>query len=178
MIHLHTLGPSGTNCERAAFEYLRRANRDGRVHLHPTLEDAVDEMMKVDDGERLLVGCVVYPRLHEIVFRNLGTLTMTDCFVIDTHEMVFASKKQRLDDIRSVCTHPAPEHLVGLVPGLAPREVVRCDSNAHAGQLCAADVHDGCITTSVAARDNGLHVHKNFGPVPMGFSVHRKESRA
>jgi prephenate dehydratase len=177
MLTIHTLGPSGTNCERAANEYLSRIKRDGNVRLHSTLENAVVEMMKSGD-ESLLLGCVVYPKLHEIVFQNLMRLKMTECFVIDTYEMVFASNKERLEDVTSVCTHPAPEHLVGLVPGLAPRQVVQCNSNAEASRLCAESIHDGCITTSVAARNNRLVIHKNFGPVPMGFTIHRKEACA
>jgi prephenate dehydratase len=177
MLTIHTLGPAGTNCERAAEEYLNRIKQDGTIQLHPTLEAAVAEMMKSED-ESVLLGCVVYPKLHEIVFQNLLRLKITECFVIDTHEMVFASNKDRLEDVASVCTHPAPEHLVGLVPGLSPRRVVQCNSNAEASRLCAENVHDGCITTSVAARGNRLIIHKNFGPVPMGFSIHRKEALA
>lgn len=177
MIHIHTLGPAGTNCEKAAIEYLGRFDGAGCIHLHRTLEDAVDEMMRKAD-ESVLLGCVVYPKLHEIVFRNLGRLRITDCFVVDTYEMVFASTKPRLADIRTVGTHPAPENLVVLMEGLRDVEVVHCDSNAAAARLCAAGRYDACVTTLAAAREHGIGVHRSFGPVPMGFSIHAKEARS
>ncbi len=132
-------------------------------------------MLKLDEVESVLLGCVVYPNLHEIVFRNLGKLTMVECFVMDTYEMVFASTKEWLEEVSTVCTHPAPAYLVGLVSGLHPNSVVHSDSNAEASRLCAGGAYDGCITTLAAAEANKLVVHKNFGPVPMGFSIHRKE---
>lgn len=175
MINVHTLGPTGTNCEKAAHEYLRRESKAGKILLHETLEAAVEELINSDEGG-VLLGCIVYPKLHDIVFKNLRTLKLVDCFVIDTHEMVFAGRDNSLAAISSVGTHPAPKHLVLEVPDLRRDvEVTICDSNSAASLKCANGDFDACITTDVAANANGLHIFKSFGPVPMGFSIHGKE---
>lgn len=44
MINIHTLGPAGTNCEKAAYYWLNKNNQQGNIILHPTLETAVKEM--------------------------------------------------------------------------------------------------------------------------------------
>lgn len=41
---LHTLGPTGTNCEAAAHAWFRRQGGVGRVELHSTLEQAVERI--------------------------------------------------------------------------------------------------------------------------------------
>lgn len=175
MINVHTLGPTGTNCEKAAQEYLRRQSKAGNIRLHETLEVAVEELINSEEGG-VLLGCIVYPQLHDIVFKNLGKLKLVDCFVIDTHEMVFAGRSTSLSAISSVGTHPAPKHLVSEVLDLRPDvRVTICDSNSAASLQCANGDFDACITTDVAATKNGLHIFKSFGPVPMGFSIHGKE---
>lgn len=66
---IHTLGPSGTNCEAAANNYLEKKKAKGKICLHETLEKAVSEIEH--DENSLLLGCVVYPELHTLVFSNL-----------------------------------------------------------------------------------------------------------
>lgn len=63
---LHTLGPTGTNCEAAAHAWFRRQGGVGRVELHSTLEQAVERMP--EDDTHALLSCVVYPELHTLVF--------------------------------------------------------------------------------------------------------------
>lgn len=165
-IHVHTLGPTGTNCEAAAHYWLkRRGVEEHHVTLHPTLEDAAEAVIGTS-SPHVLLGCVVYPDLHHLVFKNLKDLALLECFVMPTHSMVVAG------DMRSqrprVATHPAP---INLLDEWDP-EIVLVDSNAEAALTCSQGATDACVTTSVAAASAGLPVVKDFGPVPMGFSIH------
>lgn len=162
---LHTLGPSGTNLESAAHEWFRRRGFDGEVVLHDSLENALADVPAT--GEHALVACAVYPDLHTLTFSNLDRLTMVDSFLLPTHNMVWAS---RTDTPRSAATHPAPS---GLVPDDVERRIVL--SNAQAAIDCAQGITDACITTIVAARAHDLPVLRDFGPVPMVFTIHRVE---
>lgn len=161
---IYTLGPTGTNCERAAVEWFRRIGiTTGSVHLHPTLEDALEAMPL--DGQAALLGCVVYPELHNLVFQNLHRITLADQFLMPTHRMVLASRDGEMP--RTVATHPAPQSLVPV--GLTR---ILSTSNAQAAHDCATGATDGCITTLPAVDAHGLHVVEDFGPVQMGFTIH------
>ncbi|WP_286146036.1 hypothetical protein [Shigella sp. FC1967] len=104
MINIHTLGPSGTNCEKAAHYWLNKNNRQGNIILHPTLETAVKEMD--NSSNSVLLGCIVYPYLHNIVFSNLSFIKLTDCFVMDTHNMLFASRFNNINEIKKIRLSP------------------------------------------------------------------------
>ncbi|NGO69564.1 bacilysin biosynthesis protein BacA [Streptomyces sp. SB3404] len=168
MRHLHTLGPSGTNLEAAAHQWLRARGLAGAgtVRLHPSLEGALETVPRT--GEHALVACAVYPQLHTLVFGNLQTCRMVDSFVAPTYEMVLAAAPGMPREPRTVATHPAPA-------GLAPQEaaVLPAASNSQAALDCAEGTAEGCVTTIVAARAHGLDVVRNFGPVPMVFTVHQ-----
>ncbi|MEU9303424.1 bacilysin biosynthesis protein BacA [Streptomyces sp. NPDC048269] len=162
--YVHTLGPQGTNLEAAAHEWLHRRGIDGKIELHASLEAALDAVP--DDGEHALAACAVYPDLHTLTFGNLHRLRMVDSFIMPTHNMVLASAGA--DDPRTVSTHPAP---VGLVSAHAESRLVL--SNSQAAIDCAAGRTEGCITTIVAAERHGLRVLRDFGPVPMVFTIHQ-----
>ncbi len=164
---LHTLGPTGTNCERAAHEWLRRRGVEAPdVVLHRTLEEAIGH---VDDPSEALLGCVVYPALHGIVFNNLHKLVLTDCLIIPTDEMLLASRPGTpLSDVKTAGSHPAP---VSLLDAFGVTTTL-CNSNAEAAIRCASGEFDACITTRTAAQAHGLEVLRSFGTVSMGFSIH------
>src|SRR5262245_307331 len=160
---IRTLGPKGTNCEMAAHFWFRSRMIDGKVVLHPTLEDAVGHLR--DEEHSALLACAVYPELHKLVFSNLSWLALADSFIIPTYSMLLASRGTEL--LRTVATHPAPQGLVP--PGV---EVVLVTSNAQAACDCARGLVDGCITTQPAAEEHGLRILRDFGPVPMDFTIH------
>lgn len=161
---IHTLGPSGTNCEEAARHWFRSRALKGEVVLHPTLEIAADAMGTHEDSA--LLGCIVYPDLHTLVFSNLKRFVLEDQFIMPTLNMVLASRDGSAP--RRVASHPAPRKLV-------PEgcEVKIVNSNAQAALDCASGNVDGCITTIRAARLSGLNIVTDFGVVPMGFTIHR-----
>jgi hypothetical protein len=160
---IHTLGPPGTNCEAAAHRWFRHHGREGHVVLHTTLEEGA-EFVSRRLGEALL-GCAVYPELHTLVFSNLDRFALVDTFIVPTYNMVLASRGGEWPSL--VSTHPAPR---GLVPkGLSIQLVT---SNSQAAADCAAGLSDGCITTSVSAKEHGLKILQDHGPVPMVFTLH------
>ncbi|MFH8575017.1 bacilysin biosynthesis protein BacA [Streptomyces zaomyceticus] len=161
---IHTLGPSGTNLEKAAHHWFAERGVAGTVLLHSEVEDGLDVMGF--DGSEAILACAVYPRLHDLVFGNLHRLEMVDSFILDTHDMVLAG---RSDDtvVRTIVSHPAPSCLV------ADRGTLTlASSNSRAAALCAAGEFDACVTTGRAAQAEGLRVLENFGPVPMVFTLH------
>ncbi len=164
IVVLHTLGPAGTNCEAAAHAWFRRLGGVGRVELHPTLELAVERMP--EDDTHALLGCVVYPDLHTLVFSNLDRLELADCFIFPTFNMLFA-KRPGVAHLSSVASHPAPRHLVP-----AGLKVSLVNSNSQAALDCANGIVDACITTLPAAQKHGLQIVNDHGPVPMGFTIH------
>ena len=165
-VHVHTLGPAGTNCEAAAHHWLAQRNiQDHDVTLHTTLEEAV-EVVTSTPGANVLLGCVVYPDLHHLVFRNLKALSLVECFVMPTYHMVVAGDMSKPRPI--VASHPAP---VNLLDEWSP-EIVLVHSNVAAAMSCAQGETDACVTTAIAAERAGLPVAKDFGPVSMGFTIH------
>jgi len=161
---IHTLGPTGTNCEAAAKHYVAEAGLDARVELHETLEAAIEIVRK--DPASALLGCVVYPDLHKLVFPYLGQMRLADVFLYDTFNMVLAARSAD-DPMHLVGTHPAPS---ALVPEGCEKRF--CNSNSEAARFCRAGEVDACITTSPAAAATGLTTLRDFGPVPMGFTIH------
>jgi hypothetical protein len=160
---VHTLGPTGTNLEAASRWWRDSKQLDAEVRLHSTLEVGVENMAM--DGSAVLVACIVYPELHTLVFKNVMRLEIAECFVFPTHHMVLASRDGAMPS--TLASHPAPH-------SLAPTELERVfvNSNAQAAIDCAKGLVDGCITTLVAANANGLKVLKDYGSLPMGFSIH------
>lgn len=162
---VRTLGPSGTNLEAASRWWCEsRSINKADIILHRTLEEAVEKMKL--DGSEVLVGCIVYPDLHTLVFSNLDCLKISECFVFPTHPMVVASRNGRPP--RSIASHPAPALLIPA--GVDERIMV--NSNSAAAEACAKGIVEGCVTTLVSAQSHGLEVVKDYGCVPMGFSVH------
>jgi prephenate dehydratase len=160
---VHTLGPAGTNLEMAACQWMKSKLKAVDVRLHPTLEIALPQIP--DDGRHALLACAVYPELHSLVFSSLQRMRMIDAFILPTYNMVLASKGTT--DPQVVASHPAP---AGLVSAAATVRV--STSNSKAAQECADGQVDGCITTAPAAAMNGLQIIRDFGPVPMVFTVH------
>lgn len=168
--HLHTLGPHGTNLEAASHEWLRVWGIPGTVELHASIESALEAVP--DDGRHALTACAVYPALHTLVFGNLHRLRMVDSFVMPTHNMVLASRGAAMPT--TLASHPAPRSLAlrGLVADDPPK-VHEVLSNSQAAIDCVTGKVEGCITTIVAAEQHGLRVLRDFGPVPMVFTIHQ-----
>lgn len=164
---LHTLGPSGTNCELAANEWFRRRGVKGSVFLYPTLEEACESIP--NDDSHALMGCIVYPYLSELVFKNLSKLVLIDCLIMPTDDMVYARNNKVTDNL-GIASHPAPISLLNEVVG----RVTHANSNPMAAKICYDGEATTCITNLYSATKYELDVITNFGQVAMGFSVHQR----
>lgn len=166
---VHTLGPEGSNLEAASWEWLRRSGIDGSVHLHSTVEDAAAAINSPDEA---VMACAAYPALHDVVFQNLGTLTIVDAFVMPTYSMISATRPG-IDPahILTYASHPAPRSLVPKSAQWTPSS-----SNSQAALDCAEGRVDACITTAAAAERYGLVAIDDHGPVDMAFTLHANPS--
>lgn len=165
---LHTLGPAGTNCERAAFEWFAGQRRVGTVVLHDTLEAAAAAVASTP-GAALMVP-VAYPELHRLVYAHLETLELAASHITMTHNMVLA-RRPGTEALRTVATHPAPDQLVP-----AGCQILTAASTSKAATDCAAGLADACITTLPAMESSGLQLIHDFGPVAMAFTIHVRRS--
>ncbi len=161
---IRTLGPTGTNCEAAARHWAAAHAPNSDIELHQTLEDAMT--LALEEPKTAILGCVVYPDLHNLVFPYLARMRLADVFLFNTFNMVLAAPTGR-QDFSLVATHPAPSSLVQ-----DDYPVTLARSNAEAARMCRAGEVDACVTTLPAARANGLDTVRDFGEVPMGFTIH------
>lgn len=164
---VHTLGPSGTNSEKAALEWRRWNGILCEIALHETIDVALDAVF-ARPKESALIACIVYPRLHEVVFQNLHRLRITGCFMCTTHRMLLA---QRTPDqvVNTIAAHPATKDLLS---GL-PFDIKWATSNVTAAKMCREGTVDACITTEAGLNEFHLIKVRDFGEVPMGFSIHQ-----
>lgn len=151
---IHTLGPTNTNCEKAAYKWLKAKNIEGEVVLHDTLEDAVETLLTNNDSESALLGCVVYPDLHKIVFSNLDRIILYDVFIDNTYDMVLASNGKCVNELNCIASHPAPSGLI--LDNYPTVNVEYATSNSNAGLRCLQGEVDGCITTKAVVKTYNL----------------------
>ena len=173
MNYIYTLGPSLTNCEKAAREWSIKNNFDAQIVLFDTLEFALTSMIEKKQDNIVLLSCIVYPDLHKIVFDNLDLIEFKDVFMSNTYSMVYAVNNER-DEIKTIATHPAPKLLV---PNDQELEIILSTSNSKAALMCRNGEVDSCITTIIAAKENSLNIIKNFGEVTMGFAIHKLKNK-
>ncbi|GGE59525.1 hypothetical protein [Priestia taiwanensis] len=167
---IHTLGPKGTNCEKAGRLWLECQGVQGEVFLHGTLEEALIHVKKTEGSA--LLGCAVYPDLHHIVFKNLTDLELIDSFIMPTYNMVLASREPiELNHDTSIASHPAPVNLAHAISD----NISLVNSNSQAAVDCLEGKVDACVTTIKAANEKGLIVIKDFGEVPMCFTIHGRK---
>ncbi|MEO9825308.1 MAG: prephenate dehydratase [Paracoccaceae bacterium] len=160
---IHTLGPAGTNCEKAALKWASLKCGNAALSLHDTMEQAATQV--VTCGCSVLLSVVAYPQLHSLIYEHISDLGMLDVFIMKTDDMVLTSVTGKMPTL--CLTHPAPEKL--LPPDM---KRIYAASNAHAAEEVAAGRGDGCITTSAAAKKHGLQIVQAYGQVPMGFTIH------
>lgn len=160
---VHTLGPAGTNCEKAALKWAALKCKKAELALHESMKRAAEQVAAC--GCSVLLSVVAYPQLHSIIYEHIAQLGLLDVFIMKTDDMVLASVNGQMPTLCQ--THPAPEKLLP-----AQMQRIYAASNAHAAAEVMAGRGDGCITTLAAAEHHGLKVVQTFGQVPMGFTIH------
>jgi prephenate dehydratase len=167
-LNIHTLGPTGTNCELASQSWMDTNNVNGSIILHNSLEEGLQAMVE-DKDRAVLLSCIVYPELHNLVFNNREEVELIGSFIFPTMPMLLAAKSDQYTP-GIIASHPAP---VALIPDDFT-EIKYANSNVAAAKLCQNGEVDACITTEKGANSHGLRVIKNFGSIPMGFAIHGK----
>lgn len=161
---IRTLGPTGTNCEAAARHYAQSHGLDAEVVLHSTLEEAIE--LVIQEPRSALLGCVVYPDLHQLVFPYLGRMTLADLFLFDTFNMVLAARDADTP-LNLVASHPAPRALGSFCVGNAPRQQQLGSGAPVPGGRSRRLHHDSCSRTSRGSRSA-----LRSWPRAMGFTIH------
>ena len=159
---ISTLGPEGTDSQRAAHHYaLSSGISDYDILLCESFEDALD---RVRDGSDFGIVPAAYPGLFALhcKYRDLPII---GSFVLYTKSMVLARANQN-GPIRTVALHPATKHLLS-----DQYEPVFINSKP----LCLRKVVDGDVDAGIGSKDVaeelGLKIVEEFGEIPMTWEV-------
>lgn len=161
-----TLGPAGTCSEAVLRDNIHRFGEGAIIELYTTYESVITSVSKGISKYGLVAAA--YPKLHNLIFESLGKVTISDCFLFNTSELVFATgTASELKQIACV------EAIIPLLTMLALKNVVvvPANSNADAARMVAGNLADACITTSQAAESWGFFKAHSFGKVPMGWMI-------
>jgi hypothetical protein len=168
-----TLGPAGTNSEKAAREYLTRTATDGELLLFDTFEEVVERLL--DGTLHKAVVCTAYLKFSALYFERVPRLRMTEAFVTTLHPMVVAAKPGSVRSGRpSFALQPAILPLVRR--HLAEGQVRPAASNASAAHDVAKGKADACLTTEVAAQACGLEIVSRMLPLQIPFVVFERSN--
>ena len=65
---VHTLGPAGTNCEKAALKWAALKCKKAELALHETMERAAEQVAAC--GCSVLLSVIAYPQLPSIIYKT------------------------------------------------------------------------------------------------------------
>lgn len=170
---ISTLGPAGTCSEYASLAYLKSNNLVGDVELYPTFEESATAL-KNGESDRVIIPSA-YASLGEIFFGFKDHIELTDVFRLQTPNLVIANRGDNRK-VRTISTHSSPRSLAqGFYPDA---QLVLTRSNSESANMLLAQEVDACLTTSVCARYNSLHVVHDFGGIPMAWNVFKRRRDA
>jgi hypothetical protein len=173
-LRIGTLGPAGTNSEKAAREYLKRTGIDGELLLFETFEEVVDRLL--EGALDKVVVCTAYLKFSALYFERVPQVRMGEVFVADLHPMVVATRPGFSRAGRSsFAVQPA---ILPLVRHHLDEGSVRpAASNASAAHDVAHGKADACLTTEVAAQSCGLEIVRRMPPLQIPFVVFERDQR-
>ncbi|MDO5498455.1 MAG: prephenate dehydratase domain-containing protein [Propionibacteriaceae bacterium] len=166
-----TLGPKGTSSEQAAWRFLALNDAlSGEIRLNSTYPDAA-EMVRDGAADVLVVANAFHgvnefymdPRLQvHCVFRMLTPLYGLACRGTNPPEGEY-----------TIYSHPAPVPLIEeLLPeGHQYSEVVLSSSTAEAAAQARVAPASVALTTTLAAKRNGLHIFSRQRCIEMVWTV-------
>lgn len=182
-IRLHALGPSGTNIERAAKEYIDalgiRDKADVVVHgrgVEPMRYAEIAAAEAADGIIPLHMECAVYYDMARLYRERVRELVFADHHYMKLDAMQLAADPDRLEDVLSlqtavIASHPSPRNLVDALTETGAGDYLKASSNAAAADMVLGGEADLCITTEEARRQRGLRELHRFGSPPMVFTV-------
>ena len=162
-----TLGPEGTNSQKAAREFLLRANANAELRLFDTFEDVAAAV--IDRTLDKAVVCAAYLKFSALYFERVPELNITESFVANLHPMVIATRPDHDEGIESFTAQPAILPLVRRF--LAKVDFVPAASNASAAHDVLAGKADAALTTEVVAQMLGLEIAMRMPPLQIPFTI-------
>ena len=167
-ILIGTLGPRGTNSEKAAREFIqKRGMKSIDLRLFDTFEEVADRLIdgSLDKG----IICTAYLKYSAVYFERVPALRIVEAFVADLHPMVIATRPGfQLDDAETFAAQPA------ILPLIRTRIVgkhVPAASNSSAAEDVALEKVDACLTTEVASNAWKLSIRDRMPPLHMTFAL-------
>lgn len=174
-IRIATLGPNGTCSERAALYYAENKKIKSETILCDSFEIAIQKLM-YDEVDMVIIPSA-YRELAEIVFGNMENIKLAEVFLYSTPGLVIATKQNDIgvNEIKTMATHSSPSILAKKICPYA--KLLYCSSNsASANRVINGEV-DACVTTRICVEMNKLHIVKDFGEIPMGWNVFKKNNK-
>lgn len=169
LYRISTLGPKGTDSERAALHYaLTQKILDPVIQLYSSFESALDTVRFRNSDFAIVPAAYNGLFSLHLLYRDVPII---DTFILPTKPMVLAKIPGQIGEIRRVAIHPATKPLLP-----ESCEPVYVESKP----LCLQMVADGKIQAGIGSEDvaesMGLEIVKNFGPIPMTWEVFGRES--
>lgn len=161
-IYIATLGPGGTDSERAARYFGSGLKASYGISLEPSFEAA---LQNVRTGE---ASFGIVPAAYNNLFRlhsDFRDLVIAEAFPLPTKEMVLA-RRPGSTDIKRVALHRSTDAL--------------CPANTEklyipSKPLCIEAVVRGDADAAIGSRDvvenYGLEIIESFGEIPMSWEV-------
>lgn len=170
LIIVATLGPSGTCGEHVFLLNQGRFGSNAKLTLHKYYNDVVGSVMDGESDYGLVAAA--YPDLHHLIFSNYQSLSIVDCFLAETPELVVACINSTEHKPKKISCFSAVEPLA---KDLYPEGIlIKALSNAHAADLVVCGVADHAITTLPAAASRNMEIAYSFGCISIPWVVFKK----
>ena len=169
MKKIATLGPAGTDSERAAHHYAERTKIYSLTKHEVVLFPSFEEVLKNVSTEKAYFGIVpaAYNELFRLHVQALKDgLYISDVFILPTKELVMAKGKWCNGNIKSIAIHHSTE-------SLAPSgiEKVYVQSKPLGIEKVVNREVDAAIASRDVAEKHNLEIVETFGEIPMTWEV-------
>ena len=149
MLHVATLGPTGTNHELVVHRYMATLGiEDYTVHFVDTFTTAVDDLVagRVDT----IVQCAVHPETPRVLGENFRRIFAVDSFIADSQELGILTRRDVEDPKTLGILLPANRDYTDVSRWEELRNVGSLPTIA--AMLLAGEIDAGLTYTSFAAR--------------------------
>ena len=160
-----TLGPSGTDSENAAEEFLKNKSINGEIKLFDTFFESLNSVVEGKNDFAIVPSA--FPQFADCVF-DFPELMIIDSFVLPLKDLVIAKRKDK-EKIRTIAIHPATKDLVKAIGNEV--EIIEVTSKPLAAKMAALGKVDACIASLDVVRNLGLKVVHKFECVNMSWAV-------
>jgi hypothetical protein len=196
-VHIHALGPEGTNISQASRLYAKRLGIENKTNItvYPAgITPLTYAQLATEATEASLqharVPSVVHLHVECAVYNNMGRLykeKQTESVFIDTQNMPLdtmqLASKQTVDELQNVAqvhshiriaTHPSPRPLINPWIDTGKAVWLEASSNSAAALMVLEGLADACVTTESTIQrltNTGIQTLHKFGSPNMIFTV-------